>query len=336
MKKYLFVISVLAFNALNAKAQLSVYSNGYVGVGTSSSTTPVSTFSVKGGKAGYEASVIGSKRGVFGESNGQYLNWSYGVYGISNCSSASFQNGVSGIAVISSPQSSCRTYGVMGLAGNATSGWNYGVFGQLNGTNNGAGVYGTATNGENGTSVDGRYAGYFNGATKVNGNLTVTGSISGVLLNQVSNSISSNLSYESERGFAMDRLSRLSATCYYAETTERQADLAQNSSDTISIDTPINEIQVLSSDRLHYGLNIEQLKEVFPELIYEQKDGTIGVNYLELIPILVQAINNLSTEVKVLKAGGSYPYSESSASSSTAVILSTDGKIIGTKRAISK
>lgn len=332
MKKTLLLIPIFAFLANNVNAQLSVYSNGHVGVATSSSSTPISSFSVKGGKAGYEASVLGTKRGIYGESNGQYLNWSHGVYGISYSSSTSLQNGVSGVAFIQSPQNSCRTYGVMGIAGNATNGWNYGVFGQLNGTNDGAGVYGTATSGENGSCVDGRYAGYFNGRTKVNGNLTVTGSIFGILLSPVTQPIVSNLSYKNESVSITDKLSKLSATCYYAEATEQQADFMENVLDTMSTITPVNEIQALSADRIHYGLNIEQLKESFPELVYEQEDGTSGINYMEMIPILVQAINDLCTEVKALKAKASHL--ETSLSSTTAVILSADGKAIGTKRSI--
>lgn len=213
MKKILSFVTVALF-AYNVNAQLSVYSNGNVGIATGSTTTPVSTLSVGRGVSGYEAAISGNKRGVFVESNGYYLGWSYGIYGKSNCSSASFQNGVFGSAIIQSPQSSGRAFGVLGTAGNATSGWNFAIYGQLEGTNNGAGVYGTATAGENGSQVDGRYAGYFNGATKVNGNLTVTGSINGVLLNQANNSGMSvaSLTSEYEKTSISDKLATLSPT----------------------------------------------------------------------------------------------------------------------------
>lgn len=93
----------------------------------------------------------------------------------------------------------------------------------------------------------------------------------------------------------------------------------------------MSKTQMLAAERMHYGLDISQLKESFPELVYEQEDGTVGVNYMEMIPILIQAINNLRTEIKVLKASGVYPNAESS-SSTTILNLSTDGKVIGTKR----
>ena len=337
MKKVLFVISVLAFLSNNANAQLSVHSSGKVGVAMLSPSDTISTFAVKGGASGYEASVWGTQRGIYGEALGQYQNWAYGVYGKTSTDAANYLCGVSGIAYLSSPQMTGRTYGLYGLAGNASNGWNYGVYGQLNGSKNGAGIYGTATSGEHGTQVDGRYAGYFNGATKIKGDLTVTGSISGVLLNQTSNSYTvSNISEEFEKVSITDKLSRLSATQYYAEASTRQTEILENTSDTVCAIAPINEIEVLSAERTHYGLDIEQLKETFPELVYEQKNGTVGINYMELIPILVQAINNLSAEVRILKASASNSGSERSASTTTSVMLSTDGKVIGTKRTVSK
>ena len=332
MKKILTMISVFALIANNANAQLSVYSNGKVGIATTS--TPVSTLSVKGDKTGYDASILGTSRGLYSESNGEYLNWAYGVYGKNRSTSAGFQCGTMGDAVLSSPQSGCRTYGVIGHAGNASDGWNYGVFGELDGTKYGAGVYGTATHAENGSYVDGRYAGYFNGATKVNGNLTVTGSINGLVLNRVSNPVNvSNLSNEYEKSSIADKFSRLSAIQYQTESSKGNANRMEQSSDSVCRETPIDEIQALSARRVHYGLDVDKLKEPFPELVYEKEDGTTGVNYVEMIPILVQVINNLSDEIKVLKSGGTSPYSERSSSGTSAVILSSDGQVIGTKRA---
>lgn len=64
MKKIVLIISTLVFAANNANAQLSVYSNGYVGIATSSASTPESTFSVRGSMTGYDASVKGTRRGI--------------------------------------------------------------------------------------------------------------------------------------------------------------------------------------------------------------------------------------------------------------------------------
>ncbi len=51
----------------------------------------------------------------------------------------------------------------------------------------------------------------------------------------------------------------------------------------------------------HYGLDAEELEEVFPDLVYDNEDGTKSINYVEMVPILVQAINELKSEIDVLK-----------------------------------
>ena len=54
--------------------------------------------------------------------------------------------------------------------------------------------------------------------------------------------------------------------------------------------------------RRHYGLDADQLEEVFPDLVYEDEDGTKSINYVEMVPILVQAINELSAKVEALES----------------------------------
>ena len=53
----------------------------------------------------------------------------------------------------------------------------------------------------------------------------------------------------------------------------------------------------------HYGLSAEELEEVFPDLVYENEDGTKSINYVEMVPILVQAINELNAKIEVLEGG---------------------------------
>lgn len=66
MKKLFFTIAALSLAANNVNAQLTVYSNGNVGVATSESTTPVSTFAVGEGWTGYGATVSRTQRGICG------------------------------------------------------------------------------------------------------------------------------------------------------------------------------------------------------------------------------------------------------------------------------
>lgn len=52
-----------------------------------------------------------------------------------------------------------------------------------------------------------------------------------------------------------------------------------------------------------YGLAADQLKEVYPELVYEDASGNVSINYIEMIPLLVQAVNELKAELAQVKGG---------------------------------
>ena len=64
---------------------------------------------------------------------------------------------------------------------------------------------------------------------------------------------------------------------------------------------PLSLIEKQSLSKLHYGLNVEELEEVFPDLVYENEGGSKSINYVEMVPILVQAINELSAKVAELE-----------------------------------
>ena len=51
----------------------------------------------------------------------------------------------------------------------------------------------------------------------------------------------------------------------------------------------------------HYGLVAQEVQQILPNLVYENCDGYLSVNYTELIPLLIQEIQELSAEVKALK-----------------------------------
>ena len=52
---------------------------------------------------------------------------------------------------------------------------------------------------------------------------------------------------------------------------------------------------------IQYGLDADQLKAVYPELVYEDANGNVSINYVEMVPLLVQSINELKAELAELK-----------------------------------
>ena len=64
----------------------------------------------------------------------------------------------------------------------------------------------------------------------------------------------------------------------------------------------VKEIPQTKLSAVRYGLAADQLKVVYPELVYEDKKGNVSINYIEMIPLLVQAINEVKSENNALRA----------------------------------
>ena len=138
MKKLLLFL--LLFIPAMSYAQLSVESNGNV--------------------------IAGSK--LFNNST-----WGIGLQsGITTNSNSNAKVGIYGR--VDSYTNSNFIYGVMGIACNTSGNCGFGVTGCLaDNSMNGAGIFGSTSH-EGYMGITGRYAGFFNGSTKVNGTLTAT------------------------------------------------------------------------------------------------------------------------------------------------------------------
>lgn len=309
MKKIL-VFATLMTAVICANAQLQVDGAGKVGIKTTGNINSLLSINCNGSSE-MEFYATGTQKGIHSNVNNSvnYSGWGTAVEGFAIDNSSSYRVGVHGAAYNNSLISG-RTYGVLGRAGGANGSRNYSIFGQLVKTSNGAAIYGTTTTSDLGEALDQRYAGYFIGPVKVTGNLTVNGNINGVLLSQSQNSLTAT-SLSKKNG------SRISTLLQYIEPhtflwelnhqdlnqsiSEREQSLGN---DTITRETNVGLIEKQILTKQHYGLNADQLEEVFPDLVYEQEDGTKSINYVELVPILVQAINELRGEIEELRAGG--------------------------------
>lgn len=64
------------------------------------------------------------------------------------------------------------------------------------------------------------------------------------------------------------------------------------------------DIQGLQIDPLlnntQYGFIAQELQKVFPEMVISKDDGTLGIRYNDLIPVLVQAIKEQQNEIDAL------------------------------------
>ena len=171
---------------------------------------------------------------------------------------------------------------------------NYGVIGSVNGSN-GAGIYGTTWSGF-GPQLYGSYAGYFSGATYVDGNLTAT-----ALYNLSDMRLKHNITLLSEsagtKGNAIDNLQKLNVISYNLENPAKGEKHFSQSNHFKDSESP-SEVEL---NRRHYGVSAQELQEIYPDLVLEGQDGYLAVNYVELVPILIRSIQELKQELDEMK-----------------------------------
>jgi hypothetical protein len=51
----------------------------------------------------------------------------------------------------------------------------------------------------------------------------------------------------------------------------------------------------------HIGFSAQNVKSIFPQVVHEDKDGYLGVDYVSLIPVLVEAIKEQQVMINSLK-----------------------------------
>lgn len=57
--------------------------------------------------------------------------------------------------------------------------------------------------------------------------------------------------------------------------------------------------------KTHYGLIAQELQEIYPDLVYEKGDGYLSINYIEIIPLLIGTIQELTLKVDELSTAQS-------------------------------
>jgi hypothetical protein len=83
----------------------------------------------------------------------------------------------------------------------------------------------------------------------------------------------------------------------------------------------------LDTSKKHYGVIAQELQELFPTLVDEDQDGYLGVNYVELVPVLVCAIQELKAQVDALQGNAEQPINRAHSATSVSSI-STTGNVL--------
>lgn len=289
--KRILLISILGFAVVILNAQIKVASNNNVGI---SENAPDSDLSVNDPgnieTAAYFKNDYTSNRGraIQAYNYQSSGDWGYGLLStIANTSSSSAQYLM---AIKASAWSSAgvgynRSYGVFGVAGGASNGYNYGLYGQILGTQNGAAIF-ASTPGKYDYGIGGIYAGYFRGKVYVEGVLEYTTQTQVSDINRKKNI----RSLSGESGGQLDKIKTLNAIKYRLKTPLELNLIGPECTDTMSIENlsaQFNE-KVYTEDQI--GLSAQEVQKVFPELVSEDEDGFLQMNYIGLIPVLIEGM----------------------------------------------
>lgn len=309
MKRTITILSVCVFFTQVVFGQLKVANSGNVGIQLGTST-PLSALSIGSvGTATDKVTIYGASTALNAYRTGSSsTNWSYGVNSTSDITGL-ISCGIRGQAYSSTAQNYGRAWGVLGLAGNSTSGYNYGVMGIHAGTGNGAGIVGTV-NGNSAVVVPGVYAGYFVG------DVTVTGTLTG---NPV---VNSDKRYK--RNIAdLNKTTTLKKVLQMLPVEYNLNQIYTKSvGDSSVVQRPLYDEKSQVFKKKHYGLVAQDLQKLYPDLVYEDANGYLSVNYIGIIPLLIESIKELNEEVEALKQN-------INSSSSAASKVKTTGLVSG-------
>ena len=142
----------------------------------------------------------------------------------------------------------------------------------------------------------------------------MTGSIYSVLLTPAttSNNLSVLSAQSGPEEDAMTKLSRLNTVQYNMQSPfNAVAPVTFAATDTVAPTVKLSAGEAQIYSRVHYGLIAQELMEEYPNLVYENEQGGLSINYIEMIPLLVQSIQELTAEVQQLKSKSQSPLSRS-------------------------
>ena len=174
-----------------------------------------------------------------------------------------------------------KTIVITGICQGGRSGYMQGVTGSLYASGYGAGICGVTDYASPGV-IDGRYAGYFRG------NVKVTGTIDGTLVNSSDARLKENVqaldeSLGSKGTSILEQLDMLTPVSFnYKKIEEAKGEVFDEEGEE-----EVEELPNPVMEKEHFGLIAQELQKVYPNLVYEKDNGYLAVNYVELVPVLM-------------------------------------------------
>ena len=290
MKKSIYTSSLLLFISISVNAQLTMNWNKKVTVGTETE------FFVPLLMVGHDW--------IFDEGE----DISIGTGGAPKVGNGN-NIGVFGGFRVNPNYSQDSNFGVLGIVEqDSIHGRNYGLCGMIDLLDNfskGAGIYATDcdycyTFPHN---LGGAYAAYFVGDVHVSNNLTAPCLFTTMDFRLCDNIVS--LSQSKRNGMTtLDNLLNMNIVEYNLQSRQFE-DISENVSPE-KAEKLKRELGFLKKEehkmtsRRHFGVDARELQKVYPDLVLEGEDGSLSVNYLEMVPLVIRSIQELKQEIDEL------------------------------------
>lgn len=312
----------------NVKSQLQVDSTGYVGIGITDEVIAFEYDSII--HSPFNVCTVGIPDAIanFQSFDRQYTLTSFTDRGNQSGDGTAIwsvswvHDGNSEGVVGNSTTNSLHSNYSIGVRGEASSGYNtVGVYGgkyAFYTYHNFAGIYGTTNSGSPSFQYPGSYAGYFVGTVRATGPMYAQAFYTPSANSSGGNNEGTTINAIRGEERVTEKLRNVSSfelEHYEQRVLEEQPSPADKflkgrgfhelskkeilQLDSIRMKTIPAETDPLAS--VNYGLDAEQLKAMFPKLVQQDIKGNYSINYIEMIPLLVKGINELSEELEELK-----------------------------------
>ncbi|MBN1618542.1 tail fiber domain-containing protein [Candidatus Dojkabacteria bacterium] len=193
----------------------------------------------------------------------------------------------------STPLTSGQGVGVRAQAGNARSGFNVSMLAELLGSNNGAAICAT-TPGKPVPTFPSIYAGYFRGNVYIENDLNVNG----VFTNSDINLKKDVVHLE---GSNLAKIQQLQAIKYKMKNPLELNAFSKEATDTGKVSMTETELKDPLYTKDHIGISAQEIQKVYPEIVKMEDNGYLSVNYIALIPILIEAIKEQQVTIEELQ-----------------------------------
>ena len=292
MNKIICVSSFILLIVTTAKAQLVVNDDQNVAFGTLTEE--------------FEHSLMVGDHSYFGSS----ANASIGTAATPIINSSTNKIGVYGYLGANSNYSQDSNFGVLGIAeANSNHGRNYGLCGMIDpysNSNGGAGIYAPDCDYcyIYPHSISGAYAAVFVGDVQISGSLTTPTVITSMDRRLCDNIVSLSRSRRSGM-MTLDNLMNMNVVEYTLKG--RLFEEVPENADPEKAEKIRKELEYLKKEdkemtsRRHFGIDAHELQKVYPDLVLEGKDGSLSVNYLEMVPLIIRSIQELKEGIDELK-----------------------------------